>query len=327
LRIEDESPLIESNEGNRLSAGTDIFGETYSVQLKKKHTPANDEYTDPEKILVLSDIEGNFRALRRLLQGNEVIDSQFNWTFGKGHLVIAGDVFDRGDQVTECLWLIYSLEQKAAAAGGNVHFILGNHEIMCLTGDIRYASKKYIRNSKKLKTSYESLFSTDSELGKWLRSKNVIEKIGSRLFVHAGISQSVNDLPMSIREMNNLVRKQLTTPLKIIQAEKTALQVLFNSDTSPFWYRGYYKAQNESLPLHDIINDSLERFNVSMIITGHTITEDISMLHNGKVVNVDTHHRSGDSEALLIDKTRYFKVDPAGNKLLLYQASTPLSKK
>ncbi len=45
--------------------------------------------------------------------------------------------------MTECLWLIYSLEEKAKAAGGYVHFILGNHEIMNMQGDFRYVQDKY----------------------------------------------------------------------------------------------------------------------------------------------------------------------------------------
>ncbi|KAG1488187.1 hypothetical protein G6F52_014005 [Rhizopus delemar] len=51
---------------------------------------------------------------------------------GKDTLVIAGDVFDRGPQVTEAFWLLYGLQQQAAAARGAVHFVLGNHETKVL---------------------------------------------------------------------------------------------------------------------------------------------------------------------------------------------------
>ena len=87
------------------------------------------------------DVEGNFSALRKLLQANKIITEDFNWQFGKGHLVLIGDFFDRGEQVTELLWFIYSLEEKAKDAGGYVHFILGNHEIMNLSADLRYVNK------------------------------------------------------------------------------------------------------------------------------------------------------------------------------------------
>ncbi len=82
--------------------------------------------------------------------------------------MFAGDMFDRGEQVTECLWLIYSLEEKAKKSGGYVHFILGIiMEIMNLCGDIRYRQKKYSRHEQLLNKSYvNDLFGKGSELGK-----------------------------------------------------------------------------------------------------------------------------------------------------------------
>lgn len=137
---------------------------------------------------------------------NGIIDESFNWTFGEGHLIINGDVFDRGKQVTECLWLIYSLEEKAKLAGGYIHFILGNHELMNLSGNLSYVKEKYLQNSVKIGKEYNDLYSKESELGRWLRTKNIIEKIGDLLFVHAGISKEVNELQMSVGQINDLAR-------------------------------------------------------------------------------------------------------------------------
>ncbi len=52
-------------------------------------------------------------------------------------------MFDRGEQVTECLWRIYSLEKKAKSAGGYVHFIL-EITVMNLQGDHLYVQAKPI---------------------------------------------------------------------------------------------------------------------------------------------------------------------------------------
>ena len=83
-------------------------------------------------MFVLSDIEGEFAAFKSLMQGNGIMDQNYKWTFGDGHLVICGDLFDRGNRVTEYLWLLYKLEDEAKAQGGYVHVILGNHDIMNL---------------------------------------------------------------------------------------------------------------------------------------------------------------------------------------------------
>lgn len=49
------------------------------------------DFRKVSKQLAISDIEGTFSAFRKLLQGNNVIDDNFNWTFGDGHLVLTGD--------------------------------------------------------------------------------------------------------------------------------------------------------------------------------------------------------------------------------------------
>jgi hypothetical protein len=120
-------------------------GKNIHVKLKPGLANEKAEHKKVGKMLILSDIEGNFAAFRKLLQANHVIDDNFNWTFEKNHLVLIGDFVDRGTMVTEVLWLIYSLEEKASAAGGYVHYILGNHEIMNMSNDLRYVQDRYIR--------------------------------------------------------------------------------------------------------------------------------------------------------------------------------------
>jgi hypothetical protein len=123
---------------------------TWNFKVKLNASLANEpsETKKPEKMFVLSDVEGEFEGFRSLLLANKIIDEQYNWTFGKGHMIICGDLFDRGSEVTSCLWLLYKLEQSAKAAGGYVHTILGNHDIMNLSGDLRYLQPKYQQTAK-----------------------------------------------------------------------------------------------------------------------------------------------------------------------------------
>ena len=55
-----------------------------------------------------------------MLQAHRVVDATLRWSFGKGQLLILGDVFDRGPNHTEILWLLYKLEAEAAKAGGMI---------------------------------------------------------------------------------------------------------------------------------------------------------------------------------------------------------------
>lgn len=319
---------VSKNNTQTLTVQTDRVATTFSVKLKQqKHELEPCVYPAARKILVLSDIEGNFDAFRKLLRNNGVIDDNFNWAFGDGHVVFAGDMFDRGNQVTECLWLMYSMEEKATKAGGYVHFVLGNHEIMNMQGYHYYATDKYKKNAALVGKTMTELYNEDSELGRWLRTKNVIEKIGDHLFVHGGISPEVNRLPLTIEDINRVVRPYYGNR-NLDSTDKTLL-TLYNSTNygsryriSPFWSRGYYK-QRSTAGVGKIsdaeLDSSLTKFDVRHIITGHSVVADtVSVHYGGRVFNTDTRHASGKSEALLIEGDKYYRVDVKGIRRLIF---------
>lgn len=311
------STKLSSEKKKKFKVRTDL-DTTFTVTLKPALVTEPSVYPRAEKIMVLSDIEGNFDSFRKLLLANGVIDSNHHWTFGDGHLVFAGDMFDRGMQVTECLWLLYHLESEAKEAGGYVHFVLGNHELMNLQGDHRYAVEKYKSNAQLAGTTIAGLYGENSELGRWLRTKNIIEKIGDLLFLHGGISPAVDSLQLTVEEMNRLVRPYYATNGDLPGGR---LSVLYRSGTSPFWFRGYYgDIDNISeKPSAQQLNNTLKHFGVRHIITGHTIVADtISVHYGGKVINTDTRHAAGKSEALYIDGGNFYRVNTQGEKKLLF---------
>ena len=73
----------------------------FSLRLKEKLTNESAVYPMPEKLIAISDIEGEFEAFRSFLIANGVMNKKYKWTFGKGHLVTVGDFFDRGLMVTQ----------------------------------------------------------------------------------------------------------------------------------------------------------------------------------------------------------------------------------
>lgn len=287
--------------------GANTSGTYFSLRVKGDLYNERSIYSSPPKILALSDIEGNFNSFRRLLLKNGVIDLHYHWTFDDNHLVIVGDCFDRGEQVTECLWLIYSLEEKARKKGGYVHFILGNHEIMNMNGDWRYAHPKYAIASRS-HASRTALYGGNNELWRWLSTKNIMEKIGDILFVHGGIAPQFLQLKGTIASINNQIRPHYNQAHKLFA--DPLLNTVFNSESSPFWYRGYY----QQAVSEELIDATLTHFQVNNIITGHTIVEKVSCYFNGKVININTDHAAGKSQALLIKKTRFYRVDMNGKR-------------
>ncbi len=279
------------------------------ILFKLKHDFSSEAsvYSNPSRIFAVSDIEGNFMAFLKLLLYNKVIDKYLRWIFGDGHLVIAGDCFDRGEEVMECLWLIYSLEEKARKAGGYVHFVLGNHEIMNMNGDWRYVHPKYAHSSG---IPFTALYTGNNELWHWLRTKNLVEKIGDVLFVHGGISPDLLKLKLTIPEINNKARPYYNRASQVF--EDPMLKMIFNSAQSPFWYRGYYDVEN-SMP-EEVIDATLDQFGVKTIVTGHTVVDRVTSCFNGKVINIDTDHGAGRSEGLLIRKDKFYRVKAGGKR-------------
>ena len=267
----------------------------------------------PKKLAAISDVEGNFGPFRKLLQHAGVVDEDLNWSFREGHLVLTGDFFDRGRMVTEVLWLIYKLEWEAYEAGGHVHFILGNHETMNLSGSLRYVHPKYKKSAELMNKNLGDLYSHETELGQWLRTKNIISRVGDLLFVHAGISGKTNDLDLSVELINQIVRPYLDNDPEYLQGDSGLLL----GNEGPLWYRGYYGVN--SVP--EIVDQTLQQFEVSKIITGHTVVADtISTHYGGKVINIDTPHASGKSEALLIEDGMYYRLTIEGNRIPLFHS-------
>lgn len=323
---------IEKKDKNRLfiCEVDNLDADKFSFSLIQDYKIPKGVYRQNEKIFVTSDIEGNFNAFYSMLVGNKIIDQNFNWIFGKGHLVICGDMFDRGKDVIPCLWLLYSLEKKAELSGGKVHFLLGNHEVMNLQLDIRYVKQKYLQLAKILsderddKKAYQNLMSTNNELVKWISSKNSVEKIGKSLFLHGGISPEVVDALFSIDEINHTVREHIHEHL-IRNPGLNEKANLIMGRKGPLWYRGlvrdnkqYYKKVNMTQ-----LDKILKYYEVDRIIIGHTIVSDqITTDFNNKIIRVDTKHSikkfSGKTEGLLIDGKNYWRVSDTSERKLLF---------
>ena len=304
-------------------------GDEFSFTLRKNFEPEPDHYELPARMLVLSDIEGDFTAFKMMLTGAKVIDGQFNWTFGDGHLVLVGDFFDRGLNVTECLWLIYKLETEAAAAGGKVHFILGNHEIMNMQGYTDYVRKKYFANASLIGEEYRFWFDDHSELGRWLRSKNAVEKIGNYVFCHGGISPEMVATGLTISRINHIARQYIDKPFEDLK--DSLAKAVFDSKTGVFWYRSAAKNLISAGEMDNI----LKYVNATHIVVGHTLQADITALYGGRLICIDLYHeetvRRGFVKSLWIEDGIAFGLDSNGVKSSVVtieaRTATPLKVK
>lgn len=92
------------------------------------------------RIVAVGDLHGDFAAWRAIARGAGLVDEAGDWTGGRTILVQAGDAVDRGPDSLRIVLDLMRLQREAAQAGGRVVALVGNHEAMNMTGDLRYVS-------------------------------------------------------------------------------------------------------------------------------------------------------------------------------------------
>ena len=278
------------------------FEPNWIEQINTDSINYTQNYEGVENLIAVSDIHGQYNLLIKLLQKHNVIDKQFNWIFDKGHLVILGDVFDRGSHVTEILWLIFRLEQQAKEKGGMVHVMIGNHELMVLNNDLRYVHEKYTKSSELMSTTYDKLYSKNTFLGKWLRKKPVIVKINDMLFVHAGVSPKLMKYGLTQPQINKLFLNEIFDKSdKFILADPELS--LIRGKYGPVWYRGYFR---NTILTEQEASELLRYFDTKHIIVGHTSMPNIVSYYDSKIIGIDSSIKYGDSGEILILKNNEF---------------------
>lgn len=277
-------------------------------------------YDGVENVAALSDIHGQFDTGRRLLQVQGVIDEDMHWSFGDGHLVIVGDIFDRGDQVTELLWLIHNLELEAEAAGGKVHFLLGNHETLILEGDARYLNPKYRTTSGLTGKFYQELYGKDTYLGRWLRSLPLVVQINETVYIHGGLSRKMVREEKSISRINDMYHRYLIDADNI--EDVTALHpslALIHGENGPLWYRGYFSREGFD---EDDMTFVLKRIGAERIVVGHTSFTAIHSYFDQRLIAVDSSIKFGNVGEILIVKHGEYLRGTIGGELLPLEVST-----
>jgi Calcineurin-like phosphoesterase len=185
-----------------------------------------------ERVVAVSDIHGAYEHLVPTLRSAGLVDEQLKWSGASSHLVVVGDMLDRGPRSRDVMDLLMRLEGEAAQAGGEVHVLIGNHEAMNLVGDLRYVSKEEYaafadeeqaderahwlaafvakrggegKSPEALQEEFDRLappgffghrraFASDGKYGRWLLQKPILIVINGTAFVHGGISPMVGQL-------------------------------------------------------------------------------------------------------------------------------------
>ncbi len=196
-----------------------------------------------ERIVAIPDIHGAYPEFVALLKETGLVDEQLNWSGGNTHLVSLGDLLDRGPESRNTMDLLMRLEQQAPEQGGRVLVVLGNHELMNLTGDMRYVARAEFAafqpeepadlreqafqwfqqqntfpDEDAARTAFEKGFpsgffglrhgfSTQGKYGQWLLGLPPVVVVNDTAFVHGGLPEIVGQ--QGLDELNRSLRSDL----------------------------------------------------------------------------------------------------------------------
>jgi hypothetical protein len=251
-----------------------------------------DSFSGVERIVAVGDVHGDVEALKEVLKLAGLLDEKGRWSGGKAHLVQTGDIPDRGDHTREAFELLMRLEGEALAAGGRVHALLGNHEVMNMLGDLRYVSPGELASfadqgkdepgTPRGLAGHRAAYGLAGRYGRWLRKHAAVVRINDTLFVHGGVAPVVP--AKTLAELNRWVRQDLF-PGNPPGGGKDA--------QGPLWFRGYALGQEESA--EQGLDEVLKRFGAKRMVMGHTTDRDgkVRTRFGGKAVFIDTGLSTG----------------------------------
>ena len=144
-------------------------------------------------VVAVGDLQGDLVGLDAILRLCGMADARGDWCGRSRHLVLAGDLVGGCDDARLLVAFVQRLEAQAARAGGRVHALLGNHDVLPAQGEVG----KWTRGERRAWRDHpgegagegpaRDAFRGDGPAAKWLRSRNALVRIGDTLFAHAGV--------------------------------------------------------------------------------------------------------------------------------------------
>jgi len=237
----------------------------------------------PARIIAIGDLHGDYDAFEAILFDEGLIDKRKRWSGGETILVQTGDVPDRGPDSLRIIEKLQDLQKRAARDGGRVITLVGNHEAMNVTGDLRYvhageyeafADRKseqrreatYLANREAIETFYlgqDSSLSSTAIKVKWFEATPIGKLEHQRAWAPNGdVGQWIAQNPAVAIVGNSLfahggISAEYTVHTLAIMnkmvsdaliARDTGPSSILYDELGPLWYRGnvYDQAQSQS---------------------------------------------------------------------------------
>jgi len=245
----------------------------------------------PERVVAIGDLHGDLDATRRALRLAGALSETDHWSGGSLTVVQTGDTIDRGDEDREVLDLLERLRAEAAAEGGALITLNGNHEVMNVAADFRYVSEA---SAAAFSMGRAQAFAPGGPYAMKLASWPVIQQVGDSVFVHGGV------LPHHVRYGIEKLNRETSQWMR----GAGPLPSLLTQEDGPIWTRVYSTPGAPSACVQ--LAQALGALSAKRMIVGHTPQPSgINAGCEGRVWRIDTglsRHYGGPMQVLEVVK-------------------------
>jgi hypothetical protein len=281
----------------------------------------------PARVVAIGDVHGAYDQFLGILREAGLTDQRGQWRGGRAILVQTGDVLDRGADSRRVLDLLRRLEREAARAGGAVHALLGNHEVMRMVGDWRYVSTGELEafrtaDSSELRNRVYAAVEKDAAARAEQEQRPHVEAQFREQFMkevplgfiemRQGFSPAgaygkwLRERPVTVK-INGVMylhggvsagdavlgcaglNDAVRRDLAIANPSQAQIAAMkATMDTGPLWYRGL--AQEREEPFEPTVTAILQQLGARAIVVGHTPAGSfrVASRFGGRVVQIDT---------------------------------------
>ena len=210
------------------------------------------------RVVAIGDLHGDYDQAVATLKLARLVDDQAGWIGADAILVQTGDYTDRGPDSKEIMELLARLEVEAKTAGGHVHVLLGNHEVMNMQGDWRYVHPGDIEDFGTTEHRAEA-FSPTGPYGQWLSKHPIVTVVADTVFTHGGVTPRWAQT--GLEHINTAAAGGLFA----------APEGVLGPD-GPLWYRGFVVEDEASICGE--LEKSLAALGAKRMVVGHTTRSD-----------------------------------------------------
>jgi hypothetical protein len=293
---------------DRLSLSLVVIGLLLTAACTRNAGEPATRFPSADRIVAIGDLHGDLEATRGALRLAGAIDERDRWIGGELVVVQTGDVLDRGGDEQAIMDLFTRLEREAARAGGALHVLNGNHEVMNAALDLRYVTEEGYADFEGVarvdpddselaalepqQRARAAAFRPGGPYAMVMARRNSIVIVGDNLFVHGGVLPA--HVEYGIERINQEIRAWLRGDASLVEWQIRG--------EGPFWARHYSNEPDEEDCA--ILSGVLDQLGVKRMIMGHTIQDGgIGSLCDGDAWGIDVgmaSHYGGSPQVLEI---------------------------